>query len=921
MKIETVAIARSCASLFMPLAVAGVLTFTPYLKAAVSTTAYYRLGENDPGATAGQAAKETTTTLAGNVDLHLLGTATYSGETGVTGSQLALQVANGGYTNATPIITAADNWGLEAWVLSDTTEQNRAIVYNGNSANSGMGLYQLGGDFIGLVGGRAFVGSEPIVPGTWTHLALVVANGTSTLYVNGIANLSAGAPAPATGTFHLGMRPDGGEKFEGRIDEVRLFTFEPDQFVVEDLLLTQVPPSQEPPVIVSGPTASPGNQVMAGEMLSLSVVTGGTSPLSYEWRKDGASVSGATNATLVFNPAAVENSGNYAVVVTNPYGAVTSVVAQVTIVPTGSPGLMTQAYYRLGEQDPGAQAGGTAADPTVDSNGTNHLTLTGNPPVYSAETGISGSTLCVALDTGGFFREGQIISQTDNWGIEAWVLSDTTAENRCIAYFGNSANSGMGIYQLGDRFAGLAGSVAVIGGAPVVPGTWTHLAVVTTGGQSTFYVNGTSTGTGGRPNPVDAASATFNLGIKAVDWTEPFVGRIDEVRVFTVLPGHFSSGDLLLSRVPPGALPPFIVSGPTATPGSTVLTGKALTLQVVAGGTVPLQFQWRKAGGDIAGATNTSHTLDAVSTSDSGAYDVVVRNTYGAVTSLVANVTVLPPGTPTVATVAYYRLGEADPGAQAGGTSADPTIDSAGNLDLVVNGNPPTYSAQTGVSGSTLCVNVDAGGYQYDGAILTNAQNWGVEAWVLSDTTAENRSIAYYGSSAGSGMGIYQLGDRFGGLAGGVAIVGGAPVQLGTWTHLAMVVDAGQTTFYVNGISTGTGGRPNPIGEFDQVFHVGIRGDLGEPFIGRIDEVRVFEITVPGQFAPQDLLLTQVPPGAAKPSVAISRSASDVVVTWTAGSLQQADSPGGTWNNVEGATSPWTNTPSANMKFFRAVVR
>ena len=114
------------------LAIGGVMAATIHSGAAVSTVAYYRLGEEDPGAAAGQAANEVTVTSSGNVNLQRVGNATYSSETGVSGSQLALQVTGGGYTNGTPIVTRGDNWGLEAWVLSDTTTENRCIVYNGS---------------------------------------------------------------------------------------------------------------------------------------------------------------------------------------------------------------------------------------------------------------------------------------------------------------------------------------------------------------------------------------------------------------------------------------------------------------------------------------------------------------------------------------------------------------------------------------------------------------------------------------------------------------------------------------------------------------------------------------------------------------------------------------------------------------------
>lgn len=893
-------------------------------QATVVTVSYYRLGEADPGAAAGQPVGETTADSGGSANLTRVGEVApvYASETGVSGSTLSAEVASGGFVRDTPVATLADNWGIEAWVLADSAEGTSALVYNGNSGTSGMGLYKYGGGFIGLLGGVAFVGQgvAPINPGVWTHLAIVVANGETTLYVDGTPLATAGAPRVPAGTFNVGIRPDLGEAFQGRIDEVRVFSFEPDQFTTEDLLLTQVPPPTQPPTLVSGPTANPGNPVMAGDNLTLSVVAAGTPPLSYQWRKGGTAIADATGSTLSFSPVTLENAGEYTVVITSPYGTATSPAINVTVLPPGSPGVVATAYYRLGENDPGAVAGQAAGLTTQDAEGDHHLTQVGTPPVYSSDTGVTGSTLAMAVEYGGYTRETPLITANDHWGLEAWVKTDYTEENHCLVYNGNSSNSGMGLYQLGSNFAGLAGGVAVVGEAPVTPGVWTHLALVVTGGTTTFYVNGVATGTGGRPNAPTSEGSGFFVGMKP-DFSEPFFGLIDEVRVFTVLPGHFSAGDLLLSRVPPDALPPFVVSGPTANPGNRVLAGSTLTLRIVAGGTIPLEFQWRKGGANLPGATTDTLVLSNVTPADSGVYDVAVKNAYGSLTSDATEVTVLPPGTPTVETLAYYRLGEEDQGAAAGNPSGETTTDTAGLQNLTLTGWAPTYAAETGVTGSTLCLAVDGGGYRHDSPLFEDADNWGVEAWVLSDTTSENRAIVYHGNSSNSGMGIYQIGDRYQGLIGGVAFVGGTPIVAGEWVHLALVVENGATTFYVNGTPSGTpAGRPNPPTSAESAFSLGLKNDGVEMFSGRVDEVRVFRVSFPGHFSPSELLLSRVPPSAAPPSLTLSRTAQGVVITWTAGDLQQADAVTGPWTPVAGATSPWTLTPTGAGRFFRAVV-
>jgi hypothetical protein len=67
--------------------------------------------------------------------------------------------------------------------------------------------------------------------------------------------------------------------------------------------------------------------------------------------------------------------------------------------------------------------------------------------------------------------------------------------------------------------------------------------------------------------------------------------------------------------------------------------GSNVTFSVTASGTSPLSYQWRRNGTNISGATNTTYTRSNVQASDTGNYQVVVTNLYGAVTSSVAALT------------------------------------------------------------------------------------------------------------------------------------------------------------------------------------------------------------------------------------------------------------------------------------------
>ena len=57
----------------------------------------------------------------------------------------------------------------------------------------------------------------------------------------------------------------------------------------------------------------------------------GTTPLDYQWQNSAGAIPGATNSSLILNPALTNYSDNYSVIVSNPYGVTTSQVASVFV--------------------------------------------------------------------------------------------------------------------------------------------------------------------------------------------------------------------------------------------------------------------------------------------------------------------------------------------------------------------------------------------------------------------------------------------------------------------------------------------------------------------------------------------------------------------------------------------------------------
>jgi Zn-dependent metalloprotease len=90
------------------------------------------------------------------------------------------------------------------------------------------------------------------------------------------------------------------------------------------------------PSITSQPASV---SVAAGSTASFSVTASGTAPLSYQWRKNGTNISGATSASYTTPAtASADNGATFSVVVSNSAGSVTSNNATLTVTTSGGGG-------------------------------------------------------------------------------------------------------------------------------------------------------------------------------------------------------------------------------------------------------------------------------------------------------------------------------------------------------------------------------------------------------------------------------------------------------------------------------------------------------------------------------------------------------------------------------------------------------
>lgn len=109
--------------------------------------------------------------------------------------------------------------------------------------------------------------------------------------------------------------------------------------------------------------------------------------------------------------------------------------------------------------------------------------------------------------------------------------------------------------------------------------------------------------------------------------------RQANLTVLGLLFGILNAGCVGLTSGPKGGnlSAPSVTAEPTS---QTVTEGQTATFSLVAAGTVPLNYQWNKAGTAIPGATSPSYTTPATTTSDDGTqFAALISNKAGSVSS------------------------------------------------------------------------------------------------------------------------------------------------------------------------------------------------------------------------------------------------------------------------------------------------
>jgi len=192
-------------------------------------------------------------------------------------------------------------------------------------------------------------------------------------------------------------------------------------------------------------TVQPANAtVSVGQMATFSVTAAGTAPLSYQWQKNKANISGATAASYT-TPATTsgDNGAKFDVVVSNSAGSMTSGTAMLTVNPAG----VTLKSIAVTPMSPSIVAGNTqqfTATGTYSDNSTKNITTSvtwksSNTAFATIGTASGLATGVAAGTTEITATQGSVVSPNDPLTVTA-----ATVTLKSIAVTPASPNLGIG---------------------------------------------------------------------------------------------------------------------------------------------------------------------------------------------------------------------------------------------------------------------------------------------------------------------------------------------------------------------------------------------------------------------------------------------------------------------------------------------
>ncbi len=347
------------------------------------------------------------------------------------------------------------------------------------------------------------------------------------------------------------------------------------------------------PTIVTQPASQTVNEL---ETATFTVVANGTAPLTYQWQRDGADISGATGASYTTSVAAYSDNGaSFTVVVSNSEGSVTSSAAVLTVI---------------------------ALPPTI----TVHpVDITVNEPQAAIFSVTTAGTTPISYQ----------------WQLNGANIAGATSSSYNTGATNYSENGDVYRVIVTNAGGSITSNPATLTVVPAPPVITTHPANQTRfeGETASFSVVAVSSA------PLTYQWRRFGsyVGGNSNTYTTPVLTYSNNNDAYSVIvsnAGGSTTSSSAILTVNPG--PPVIVTQPVS---QTIEVGQTASFSVVASGTAPLSYQWRKDGLNIPSANSSTYDFVGATLADNGAvFSVVVDNPGGTVVSNNAGLTVQLPG-------------------------------------------------------------------------------------------------------------------------------------------------------------------------------------------------------------------------------------------------------------------------------------
>lgn len=361
--------------------------------------------------------------------------------------------------------TTTNEITLEAWILpsnltqrniygriltvsnTDIHERNISLMQYGNSYYT-----QLRTDSTNLNGNPAILNSG--ITQTLTHFVYTRAsNGAVKVYINGVNVVSDqlnGTLSNWANNYYLYLASEvsNGLYWEGTYYLTAIYSKAlsgPE--IIQNYNMGA--DADNFPHIVKQPT---NKTPYIGKPVTFSVVAIGNGPLTYQWKENGANISGATNSTLTFDARLKDDGNTYSCVVTGPNGSVESNVVTMTVqIPTQRiiTGIVAQYTFQEDGGNKVYDMSGFGTPLNLNINNTNAINwgpsgLEINSPAQIFSENLAEKIYNAVLANG-------------HMTIEAWIKPANTTQTgpaRIVTYSANSSSVNFSLAQNAAEYEG-----------------------------------------------------------------------------------------------------------------------------------------------------------------------------------------------------------------------------------------------------------------------------------------------------------------------------------------------------------------------------------------------------------------------------------------------------------------------------------